>query len=333
MSTTIPVTASRYNTLRTLVNKILGDSTLSFPNYGYGQLFSTVAVVGDYDVNTLATDKVTAEQYENLYIDLIRLRVHQVGVSSTTIDPFVEGGFDTNPSADKIELAYIQALEALGTNVETDRFLIDSATQAAELNLLTSVGTPISSTRSFANTGAWNGTITHIVKVTFDDALQRRQFFNSGGEVRFNASVNYAGSQAKTVDWQTQLSAMGTISFKANQTISNNGIGTSYSIGNYNLTSTYQLCYDQTGGATYARNRYRISALQLNDREIQFKIDFVDGQPNDTTFGIDESVLGDFTSALRLLQPDGSVTVNGTVVDTVVIPSADLPTGTNISTL
>jgi len=72
---------------------------------------------------------------------------------------------------------------------------------------------------------------------------------------------------------------------------------------------------------------------QLNDREIQFKIDFVDGRPNDTTLGIDESVLGDFTSALRLLQPDGSVTVNGTVVDTVVIPSADLPTGTNISTL
>lgn len=333
MSTTIPITASRYNTLRSLVNKILGDSTISFPNYGYGQTFSSVAVVGDFDANALATDKVTAEQYENLYIDLIRLRVHQVGVSGVTIDPFVEGGFDTNPSADKIELAYIQALETLAANIETDRFLIDATTQATEVNLLTTIGAPITSTRSFSTSGSWNGTITHIVKVTFDDAQQRRQFFNAGGEIRFNASVNYAGSQAKTVDWQTQLNAMGTISFKANQTISNNGIGSSYSIGNFNLTSTYQLCYDQTGGATYARNHYYIRALQLNDREIQFRIEFVDGQPNNISFGIDEPVLGDFTSALKLLQPDGSATINGATVDTVIIPSADLPTGTNISTL
>jgi hypothetical protein len=334
MSTTIPITASRYNTLRSLVNKILGNSTLAFPNYGYGQLFSTTAVVGDFDVNGLATDKVTAEQYENLYIDLIRLRVHQVGVSSTTINPFVEGDFESNPStADKIELAYIQALETLATNIETDRLLIDAATQATEVNLLSSAGNPIFSTRSFATSGSWNGTITHIVKVTFDDAQQRRQFFNAGGEIRFNASVNYAGSQAKTIDWQTQLSAMGTISFKANQTVSNNGIGSSYAIGNYNLTSTYQLCYDQTGGATYARNHYYIYALQLNDREVQFRIDFVDGQPNNITFGIDEPVLGDFTSTLRLLQPDGSVTINGITVDTVVIPSADLPVGVNITTL
>jgi hypothetical protein len=333
MSTIIPITASRYNALRTLVNKILGDSVVSTPNYGYGQTFSTISVTGNFAVNNLATDKVTAEQYENLYIDLIRLRVHQVGVSATTIDTFVEGGIETNPSADKIELAYIQALETLATNIETDRFLIDATTQAAEVNLLTDVGNTVVSTRSFATSGSWNGTITHIVKVTFDDAQQRRQFFNAGGEVRFNAAVNYAGSQAKTVDWQTQLSAMGTISFKANQTISNNGIGSSYSVGNYNLTNTYQLCYDQTGGATYARNRYRILALQLNDRELQFRIEFVDGAPNNIYFGIDEPVLGDFTSALKLLQPDGSVTINGITVDTVVIPSADLPTGTNISNL
>lgn len=333
MSTTIPITANRYNTLRILVNKILGISAISTPTYGYGQSFSTVAVTGNFDTNQLATDKVTAEQYENLYIDLIRLRVHQVGAGATTIDPFVEGGFDTNPSADVIELAYIQALEALATNIETDRFLIDVATQAAEVNLQTSVGNPVFSTRLFATSGSWNGTIFHIVKVTFDDAQQRRQFFNAGGEIRFNASVAYTGTQAKTIDWQNQLNSMGTISFKANQTISNNGVGSSYSIGNYNLTSTYQLCYDQTGGATYARNHYYIRALQLNDRELQFRIEFVDGLPNNTVTGIDEPVLGDFTSSLKLLQPDGSVNINGILTDTVVIPSADLPTGTNISTL
>jgi len=334
MSTIIPITANRYNVLRTLVNKILGNSEVSTPTYGYGQSTSTVSVTGNFDANELNTDKVTAEQYENLYIDLIRLRVHQVGVSGTTIDPFVEGSFDTNPSADKIELAYIQALESLATNIETDRFLIDAATQSTEVNLLTGLGNPVVSTRLLSVSGAWNGTITHIVKVTFDDAQKRRQFFNAGGEIRFSASVNYSGSQLKTIDWQTQLNAMGTISFKANRTISNNGVGTSYLIGNYNLTSTYQICYDQTGGAVYANNRYIIRALQLNDRELQFRIDFVDGAPNSSSiYAIDEPVLGDFTSSLRLLQPDGTVIVNGITTDTVVINSNDLPVGTTISNL
>lgn len=320
MSTIIPITASRYNALRTLVNKILGDSVLSTPNYGYGQTFSTTAVTGNFNVNQSATDKITAEQYENLYIDLIRLRVHQVG-SAAVINPFVEGGFDTNPSADVITLAYIQELEALSQNIETDRFLIDAATQAAEVNLLTSSRGP-----------GWNGTITHVAKITFANAQRRRQFFNAGGEIRFNASINYAGSESKTVDWQTLLSAMGTISFKANQTVSNNGVGSSYSIGNYNLTSAYQLCYDQTGGAVYANNRYRIRALQLNDSEIQFSIEFVDGLPNSGST-IDENVLGNITSDLRLLQPDGSVIINGVVTDTVVISDTNLPTGTTISNL
>lgn len=329
---TIPITAARYNNLRTLVNRVLGASSLSQPTYGYGQTFSTTSVTGNFDVNELATDKVTAEQYENLYIDLIRLRVHQIGAAATTINPFVEGGFETNPSADKIELSYIQELESLAANIDADRFLIDVTTQAAEVNLLSTTGNAISSTRFQSVSGVWNGTITHIAKVSFDNAQQRRQFFNAGGEIRFNASVAYTGSQAKTLDWQARLNSMGTISFKANQTLSNNGIGTGYSVGNYNLTSTYQLCYNQGGGSSYIRNDYNIRALQLNDTEIQFRIEFIDGAPNPGST-IDEPVLGDFTSALKLLQPDGSVNVNGVVTDTVVIPTADLPVGQNISNL
>lgn len=329
----ISITASRYNNLRNLVTKILGTSLLTSPDYGYGQTFSTSEVIGDYDSNPTTVDKVTAEQYEQLYFDLIRIRVHQVGAAATTINPYVEGNFESNPSADKIEETYIQSLETLAANIETDRFLIDFATQATEVVLDDNANNPIESTRTNSQSGTWNGSISHIVQVSFNSGAERRHFFNAGGEVRFNANVEYVGSQQKTVDWQNEINAMGSISFRANETVSNNSVGTGFSVGSLDLTSTYQLCYDKSGGASYARNHYYVYARELSQSEIQFKIEFLDGRPNNTTFGIDEPVFGDFTSRLTLLQPDGQATINGESTSTVVISADNLPVGTNISNL
>lgn len=334
MATTIPITAQRYNELRTLVNKILGNSVTATPTYGYGETFNTTPVVGDYLTNELATNKVTAAQYESLYIDLIRLRAHQVGTASVTIDPFVVGDYDTNlSSTDKIELTYIQGLENLATNIETDRFLIDTSGQAQIVNLKNSGGAQIQSSRLNSASGPWNGTISHIFDITFNNSAQRRQFFNAGGQVRFSARVAYVGSQAKTVDWQTEMSDMGVTSFRASDTINNNSEGTGSSIGNFDLTGTYQLCYSKAGGASYARNDYRISAYSVNDQVIRFKVEFNDNQPNNLSFGIDEPVFGDFFSTIELLQPTGTVSINGTVYDTVIIPDLELPIGNNISNL
>lgn len=334
MPTTIPITAQRYNDLRALVNKILGDSVTATPQYGYGQTFSTIAVTGDYNTNLAATSKITAQQYEDLYIDLIRVRAHQVGVSAVSINPFVLGDFDTNDvSTDKVELAYIQSLESLGTNIDTDKFSIDTSGQGQVVNLESASGTPIQSTRFNSVSGNWNGTINHIFDVAFNTAQQRRQFFNAGGQVRFSASVAYSGSQRKTVDWQDQMSLMGVISFRATDTINNAGQGTGSTNGNYSISGTYKVCYSKSGGASYVRNDYRLYAQSLNDTTIRFKVEFNDGRPNDLTWGIDEPVLGDFTSTIQLLQPNGSVNINGIDHDTVNIPDAELPTGTNVSNL
>jgi len=332
MPTTIA--ASRYNTLRTLVNKILGNSVTATPQYGYGQSFNTTAVVGDYDSNLVATDTVTAQQYENLYIDLIRLRAHQVGTSSVTIDPFVLGDYDINLSdTDKVELTYIQGLETLATDIETDKFIIDVTGQASVVNLKNSSNFNISSKRTNSVSGNWNGTINHIFTITFNNAQQRRHFFNAGGQVRFTALVDYTGSQDKTVDWQDEMSAMGVTSFKATDTINNNGQGTGSNIGNFDLSGSYQLCYSKAGGASYARNDYRVFAQNVNDTVIRFKVEFNDNAPNNTRFGIDEAVLGDFTSTIELLQPIGSVNIHGTVYDTVIIPTNNLPIGATTSNL
>ena len=334
MATTIPITAQRYNELRTLVNKVLGNSVISTPTYGYGETFNSTAVVGDYSTNGLATDKVTAAQYENLYIDLIRVRAHQVGTGAVSIEPFVIGDYDTNLSAtDKIELTYIQGLESLATDIETDRFLIDTSDQAQVVDLLNSSDTPIQSSRLNSTSGTWNGTINHIFDIAFNDSADRRHFFNAGGQIRFSARVEYAGSQAKTVDWQKEMSDMGVTSFRALDTINNNNEGTGSSIGNFDLTGSYQLCYSKAGGAAYSRNDYRVLAYSVNDQTIRFKVEFNDNRPNDTRWGIDEAVFGDFFSTVELLQPVGTVSINSTEYNTVVVDDEKLPVGTNISNL
>jgi len=334
MATTIPITAQRYNSLRTLVNKVLGDSASSTPDYGYGESFNTSAVVGDYDTNLLATNLVTAQQYEDLYIDIIRCRAHQVGITAVSIDPFVVGDYETNgTSTDKIELAYIQSLESLATDLERDRFSIDVSGQAQIVNLDNGVGGITQSIRYNSTSGNWNGTISHIFDVTFDSAQKRRHFFNSGGQVRFSASVAYTGSQAKTVDWQNEMRDMGVTSFRGADTINNNNEGSGTNIGSVDLSNSYKLCYSKAGGASYVRNDYRILAFNLTNETIRFKVEFNDNRPNDTRWGIDEPVLGDFTSTVELLQPTGSVSINGVDHITVFFPDADLPMSTLVSNL
>lgn len=323
------VQASRYNNLRARINTVLGLSTTSSPEFGYGQ-----GLTGSTS-GVLTAEKIGAQDYEDLYIDIVRARYHQIG-SSISIDDFVVGDYEANPStADKIEEAYITGLENLATNLETDKFVVDSS-QLAVTGLLDAGNNSMTSTRS-STSGPWNGQISHIFTVTFPTNAARRHFFNSGGQLRFQGSVNYTGSQAKTVDWQSILNDMGTISFKATETINNASpvVGTGSSIGNYDLNSGYQLIYSRTGGAAYARNEYRIyaqnSATADGTSQIKFKVEFADGQPNDPSYGIDEVVFGTFNSTVQTATPDGEVIIAGTTYATVLIE--DDPVGAIIRAL
>lgn len=312
------ILASRYNNLRQRANKVLGTSSDSTPDYGYGQPFSYNAVVGSRSNLSLAS-KITAQQYRELYLDLIKIRVHQVGASAVSVEPFVIGDFDNNAgSTDLVEEAYVNRLESLATSIETDRFEIDEVTQADIENLTTAGGTNIETIRRQSTSGVWNGQLTHIFDVEFDSALSRRHFFNSGGQVRLSARVDYAGSQTKTVQWQNAISAMGTISFTANSTYSNAGSGSGTNVGNYQITNSYRRVFDKQVSGTYSRNHYYLNALDLNTTTIRFRVQFFDGAPNDLTYGIDESVFGDFYSQAQLLIPNGSATINGVATDTVV---------------
>ena len=313
------VLASRFNTLKARVDKILGPasetnrSTTNY-TYGYGQYLGTGTDVVGGNPNT-----IDAVDYKLLYIDLIRTRSHQVG-SSVAIDEFVIGDYEANTAtADKIEESYIAGLESLATNIATDRLTV------AATNLTIASLSAANSTRAYSTT--WNGTISHIFKVVFNTELERRHFFNSGGEIRFSASVSYSGSQAKTVDWKQTLTEIGTVDFGCQGTSVSSGIGQAYGgIGHDYMSAAYQTAYYNAGGGVYNPNRFTIYAMELDDKTLQFKVTFSDpsyGNP-------DETVLAAVTSDAIFFRPFGQAEIDGSTTYTVY---QSLPTSTSVSTL
>lgn len=310
----VVIESTRYNNLVQRLSAILGNSTTGLPTNGYGQPLNIdpFGVVGSRNQTDLSNvDKIDDEQFRNLYIDLVRCRVHQIGAAAFSVDPFVVGDYNTNQtSTDKVQESYIQSLESLMTQIETDKFDIDVSSQA-DIESLTSNFRPQSLQ------GPWNETLSHIFTVSFGSAEDRRHFFNSGGEIRFSANLSYTGSQEKTLKWQQDLNAMGAVTFKATKTFSNAGEGTVSSIGNYQLTGSYQLVYRNSGINPYSGSAYEIYALQNSATQIQFRIYFADTDP-ETGNRIDEDVFGDLTSTVDYVKPNGSVNVNGETYNTVV---------------
>jgi hypothetical protein len=109
----------------------------------------------------------------------------------------------------------------------------------------------------------------------------------------------------KGLDWNSMLQNMGTIKFGKNATTKTGSGGSAYSIGNYQMSSSYQRIFERNGQIdTYAENRYYISAKEISTRAIQFRIEFLDADSGDP--GTDESVFGTLTSLVKQLRPTGS---------------------------
>ena len=314
MPTTI--TATRYNNLRGRLDAIMGTPHTT---QGYGETLASDDVLP-------TTNKITDEQYRDLYTDMLRARVHQIGQSALTINPFVVGDYDTNlADTDKVTEAYIAGLETLMSDIEADKDLIDIADQASVQGLQTSLGTAVESVRTYPP--GWNGTINFIYQVIFDSNADAYAFFNAGGEIRNSAVLSYTGAQAKTVNWQSILDEMGTINMGATRTYSSNAVGSGTSIGYRTLTSTYKTLYRKYGDSVYNPNNYHVQALKTADNIIQFKIEF-----NDPPYGNpDESILGDLTATADIAFSDGSLTIGSQILDSIV--TDNLPEGQIISNL
>ena len=292
------ITAARINNLQSSIALILGTGS---GQNGYGQAVTSLPVNNTGDV-------VEAADMNAIYADILKARIHQVGVGDIGIAEVIQnlnivaentssfinddGIISADPDGFKKGIA---DFENLMSQVQADKQLIHPTQSALEPAI------------SSARTSSWNGLIYHEVAVTFSSAESKRFFFNTGGEIRISAN-NSGASTPKGLDWSQLCSQVGTIKFSANETISTTGGGSS--IGNYDLTSAFQNIYQKIGSGTYsavyAGNIYTIKARSDIPTRIIFRIEF-----NDVVFdnNIDNNVDGRLESVLQHYRADGEVTV------------------------
>ena len=291
------ITAARINNLQSSISLILGTGS---GQDGYGQSVTSVSVNNTGDV-------VEAADMNAIYADILKARVHQVGVGDVGIAEVVQnlnivaeqtsnfindqGESLTDPDGFK---KGIEDFESLMTQVQTDKALIHPSQAAIEPG--------ISSTRS----STWNGLIVHEVAVTFSSAAAKRFFFNTGGEIRLSAN-NTGASTPKGLDWAQLCSQIGIIKFSAETTVSTSGGGGS-TVGNYDLTTSFQNIYQKIGSGTYsavyAGNIYTVKARSDTATRIIFRIEF-----NDVVQvgNIDNNVDGQLESVVQHYRASGDV--------------------------
>lgn len=297
----VDVTSARHNNLQSRIALILGEGA---GQNGYGQ------TVASYQVNN--TGKVAeAADINAIYTDIVKARIHQVGATPTQIAQIIqnlnsiaetESNFISNDGITSVDpdgsKKGISDFENLMTAIESDKFLLHPTQASLELGI-TSV-----------RTTQWNGVIYHELTLNFADANHRRHFFNSGGEIRFTANIT-AATTLKGQDWASLCATTGTVKFNYNSTTTT-GSGSGSSIGNYQLTSTYQTIFNRIGGGVfsgvYAGNIYTIKSRSNNASSIQFRIEFNDIAADNL---VDNNVDGVLTSSIQHYRADSvNVEVN-----------------------
>jgi len=264
---------------------------------------------GTHSLSEVQGNKITADQWSRIYLDIMAARVHQTGTN-----PLAD--FEPVAQVDKVEEQVITDLETLMTSVEGNLFA--QGTGQFELDdLRDGTGTTLSKQR-FLN---WNGTLTHEFTVTWQNAAERQGYFNASGEIRFFASIT-GGSGLKTNDWRSLLSNAGTITFSRAGTTTSGSATVAANIGNYNgLTSNYKIIASYSG-SDYVDNEWDIAVREISATELRFRIRFqdLDNPPSQAPFfDIDEDVTGTLSSSVQLLRPAGEMTIGTTTYTTVDI--------------
>tara|TARA_B100001057_G_scaffold126591_1_gene125507 strand:- start:26986 stop:27822 length:837 start_codon:yes stop_codon:yes gene_type:complete len=271
------ITAGDYNTVQSRINTIMGT------DYGQSLLSGQVSV----------GQTITDDQLDNLRTDITKAYTHQQGTGPTITNVDV---------GDTILAAHLNQYATVMTTVESNLYSIGSGQFSIE------------SGTSSSRTSPWNGTLEHRVLVSFGSDIAKTQFFKAGGEIRFTASQS-GGSSSINVDWRNMLANMGTIKMNYTNTTST-GSGSGTSIGQQDLTGSYQQIFQKSGSGVYAANDYIISALSQTGA-ILFRIYLQDDKGGNP----DENVTGTTTSNVQHLRASGSNV------------SLSAPTYTNQSTL
>lgn len=297
-----------YNSFADDINDIVG---IGAGDSGYGQSHLVVAK---------ALDKVTTSLWDELLTSILYAGRHQ----GTTINSPTSTTDASWPLLLEGVLEIIPTITTDIANIVGNKLNSDVLYMTATSNLISSLETYVDPTGS-PGTPIWTSAnqVFYEAKVTFTDEDNRRHFFNSGGELRFDATLTGVdAAHAQSVDWQTMLSAIATIKLSHSSTESSASVGTP-GYGFNMLTDTYQLVYTKGGTGDYAGNQINIEAKLSGTTSIDIKIEFDDAHPSDTGTWSNPPYSGNWT---------GTDYVAGTLTVTLdELRAVDSPDGVTLS--
>ena len=281
------ITSARYNNAQGRVASILGNGS---GNEGYGQTVTSQQVSSGV--------LVSAQNVNDLFTDLNKIRIHQIGAIPNSIATVDAGDTIAEDTSDGDVLKGFADYESFISLIETpaERFKLASA-QSSDDN-----GAKIAERRN-----QWTAPIECQFTVTFNDADHRRHFFNAGGSFTMISALSNTptsgDSVAKSQDWANILASAGTVSMNYDTTTTT-GQGTVQSIGNFDLTTSFQEIYRRSATGVYGNNNYILEAKAPDAKSIVFRFFFYDHNPGG--YKIDEPVQGLLRAKLGYVRASGS---------------------------
>jgi len=287
-----PINAQDYNNLHNKVNEILGQGS---GDYGYGQTVTSSPVTAT-NYPTVDGDLVTAAQLDALRTDIEKCWKHQTsanfGLGNIGVGDEITAGALTGAD-NNTHNQYVKYVN----DIDENRLSIDAPNQS-----ITSLGNSAQFTNAWGVGAAGTAVaqIRYTANVTWSSATARRHYFNAGGQITIDASMNTSeGTGTKNGNWKDLL----------------NRAGFNYDKTAENTQTTSAILRQTTYGSAgvYSDNYARIYTKNLSATQLQCVIEFIDGDIGDDTtpsdgynYRVDEAVTAAITASLTDRTAGGS---------------------------
>lgn len=252
------IRAADFNEFIGDINDIVG---IGAGDSGYGQ--------SAYVITPLTSGaKIRATHWDDLLSAIHACATHQA--TSVTLPTSVA---DPNFPAPNRVIELLPTLTTDIASVVANKLNYHIANMAIETNKISSSNTYIDPSVGTPN---WIASVNYEFSVNFNDDDHRRHFFNLGGQVRISSDLVPSGADAQSLDWETLLTAVGTIKMGVNLTESSNSVGTPGVGFNSLNTVDFQTIYTKGGTGDYTGNQLNVYAKLNTSSGIDIKVSFDD---------------------------------------------------------
>jgi hypothetical protein len=285
------IAVADFNNIQSKVAKVLGPATTVDPGFGWGQNVRSSQVT--------VSNKVSATNWANLRADIINGWIHLYN----TTPPLVSATANSVVRANISDAPYGQ-YDTYANVLTANRFSTNVNQALTQTKYVTDTAWP------GVYGATWNTRIFCLVSVAWTNARQAREFFNSGGEIRFAMGQTGGAVTAQNDSWNKLLTSIGTRAFGGNKPGQglNPNDGTNY----YRLRSSFDVWYSASSSNPYSANTIQISARSVGVTDnsagtastLEFLIEWLDNHPS--LGGSSDAVDGTFNLGITTLEPSGT---------------------------